>query len=197
MSVCPATLNSTNIYCRSFYGFIIAPLNSASCLSCSLYGSITGICRTYTHTQLHTDAFKSSNKFAHAVTIESTVLILYSLPTYYSILSVELWAIKLAIDYFHMKQCCLVYSFSHKCTAFWSVIRSYDPMLGHTQNIRIFSTTVRLHCRKYGSLLSSFEKQFSKTILLRSFNPFLLFTILGRGCDSGGEMLKLRRKVIM
>ncbi len=49
-------------------------------------------------TQLYTDAFKSSNKCACAVTTESTVLIRYSLPTYYSILSAELWAIKLAID---------------------------------------------------------------------------------------------------
>ncbi len=95
------------------------------------------------------------------------------------------------------EQCCQVYNFDRKHTAFWYVVQLYSPMLGRTQNIRLFSTTVQLHCQKYGFLLFSFENQFSKTFLVESINFFLLFAISDRGCDSGGEMLKLHRKVIM
>ncbi len=83
---------------------------------------------------------------------------------------------------FSGNQCCQVYGFGHKHMAFWFMVRSYGPMLGHTQNILLFSTTLRLHCQKYRFLLFSFENWFSKTFLVGSMNFFLLFAILGRGC---------------
>ncbi len=39
-------------------------------------------------------------------------------------------------------QCCQVYGFGHKHTAFWLVVWLYGPMLGRMQNIQLFSTTV-------------------------------------------------------
>ncbi len=38
-----------------------------------------------------------------------------------------------------------------------AMVQSYGSMLGGTQNVRLFSTTVRLRSQKYGFLLFSFE----------------------------------------
>ncbi len=70
------------------------------------------------------------------------------------------------------QQCCQVYGFGHKHTAFWWVVRLYGPMLGRKQNKLFFSTTVRLRCQKYDFLLFSFENRFSKTFLVGSMNFF-------------------------
>ncbi len=59
-------------------------------------------------------------------------------------------------------QCCQMYSFGHKHMAFWYVVQSYGPMLGCTQNIRLFSIAVRWHCQKYSFLLLSFKNDFLK-----------------------------------
>ncbi len=95
---------------------------------------------------------------------------------------------------FVYRVCCNLFQFTEKRRRIKTSVAKCSAL---AVNIRLFSTTVRLHCQKNGFLLFSFENWFSKTFLLGSMNFFLLFTILGRGCDSGGEVLKLHRKVIM
>ncbi len=64
-------------------------------------------------------------------------------------------------------QCYQEYDFGRKHTAFWQVVRLYSPMLAHTQNIRLYSTTVQLSGQKYCFCFSALKTYFLKLSWLK------------------------------
>ncbi len=102
-----------------------------------------------------------------------------SVPYWYHLIGINtVRYLQVSIPYWYLSipQCCQVYSFGCKHMGFWLVVRLYRPMLGRTQNIRLFCITVWLHCQKYGFLLFNFG---INNYYYQNFDPTASWLLLG------------------